>query len=64
MVQRKFIFEDDEEMLTEKIIEYATVGNLMALQQLKINKVNLMIKDINHRSTLHLAASNGHLKIV
>lgn len=56
--------KDHGDISVEKLIKYASVGDLGALKRLRIKNYNLAAGDYDRRSPLHLAASNGHLKVV
>ena len=55
---------EDQAMGIETIIKYASLGDVSALQRLKISNTDFSIGDYDLRTPLHLAASNGHLAAV
>eukprot|EP00238_Polyblepharides_amylifera_P001694 CAMPEP_0196573526 /NCGR_PEP_ID=MMETSP1081-20130531/3415_1 /TAXON_ID=36882 /ORGANISM="Pyramimonas amylifera, Strain CCMP720" /LENGTH=635 /DNA_ID=CAMNT_0041891265 /DNA_START=41 /DNA_END=1948 /DNA_ORIENTATION=- len=48
----------------EQLCSAAAKGDREQLQRLVENKLDANLKDYNHRTALHLAASNGHLHII
>ena len=54
---------DDKEVLIQKLISFASRGDLKGIQLLD-NKIDFNIHDYDYRTSLHLACSEGHLDIV
>ena len=50
--------------MTEKIFEFCTNGDIEGLQALGCSKQDLIRMGDNDKTALHIAAENGHLKIV
>eukprot|EP00483_Globobulimina_turgida_P001514 UN01516 len=46
------------------VILYASTGDLTALKKMHLTALDVDVKDYDFRTPLHLAVSNGHLKVV
>ena len=55
---------NNDELTTEKIIKFSSLGDLSALKQLRIKNGDFSHGDYDNRTPLHLASSNGHLNVV
>ena len=51
-------------MLTEKIIKFCSLGDVGALQRLRVAPHALRMGDYDRRTPLHLSVSNGHEAMV
>ena len=51
-------------MLTEKIIKFCSLGDVGALQRLRVAPHALRLGDYDRRTPLHLSVSNGHEAMV
>lgn len=56
--------DNAEEVTVEKIIRYSSLGDITALKRIRPLFEELTQGDYDHRTPLHLAASNGHLNVV
>lgn len=55
---------DKEDITTELIIRYSSLGDLGALKRLNLRIDFITNGDYDKRTALHLAASNGHIDVV
>ena len=56
--------KDKEEITSEEIIKYSSLGDVSALKRLSITNGDFSHGDYDNRTPLHLACSNGHLNVV
>lgn len=59
-----FSFSMKKAMSAENVIRLSSLGDLSALKTLRNSVDELTVEDYDHRTPLHLAASNGHLQAV
>jgi len=56
--------KNKNEITTEQVIKFSSVGDLSALKRISIHECDFRKGDYDNRTPLHLAASNGHLNVV
>jgi len=56
--------KNKNEITTEQVIKFSSVGDLSALKRISIHESDFRKGDYDNRTPLHLAASNGHLNVV